>query len=199
MARKPEKGELVRGDYINTRQGEGYVVAELPTGDYVISMKKRDKEGRRVNIGEISKVWRDGRWEEFDQTAARRDLEAMASRLAAEVLVGALECLGGSVAGEEGVGGMEARVGASGRVLRRKLDGVGWGGVRMVWTVAGDAMSAVSEDAKGMAKLLGTKGEVVKVKDIGGRVVGTMPWSRGQGGMTWDDVVEVLDGEGLLG
>lgn len=57
--------ELRKGDYINTHQGEGYIVAELPTGDYVISMKKTDREGRRVNLGEINKVWRDGHWEEF--------------------------------------------------------------------------------------------------------------------------------------
>lgn len=47
---------LSRGDYINSTQGEGYILAKLPTGEYQFSMSKSAKEGRRVSPSEINKV-----------------------------------------------------------------------------------------------------------------------------------------------
>lgn len=95
---------------------------------------------------------------------------------------------------------MERRAGASGKVLRRRLDGVGYSGVRLIWTVSGDGRAAVEEDARGMAVALGTRGTVEKMTQSSGgsEIHGTMPWSHGQNGMTWDDASEILREEGLL-
>lgn len=74
--------ELKVGDYINSRQGEGYIVAELYTGQYMISMSKRAKEGRRVGQDEIAKVYRQGRWIPVTLVPFESRIARIASRVA---------------------------------------------------------------------------------------------------------------------
>lgn len=56
---KDELFEIPLKTYIRTHQGEGYIVAKLVTGQFVISMSKNKKDGRRVGLDEISAIYDD--------------------------------------------------------------------------------------------------------------------------------------------